>query len=87
MLRHLARAIAPSVPAVGLVLALKLAIPTDSLALALGELALYVVVTVVATLFLERELLREMRGYLTARAVDTEPAVVVPAGASGQAGA
>jgi hypothetical protein len=64
--RHALRAIAPSVPAVGAVLiarALESGPRTE--ARAVGELALYVAVTIAATLAFERDLLREARGYLT----------------------
>jgi O-antigen/teichoic acid export membrane protein len=64
--RHALRAIAPSVPAVGaVVLARAVESGARSEARALGELALYVGVTVAATLVFERDLLREARGYLT----------------------
>jgi O-antigen/teichoic acid export membrane protein len=65
MTRHFARAIAPSVPAAAAVLLIRLVLPGgESLAGALGEVALYGVVTVAATWALERDLLREIRGYL-----------------------
>jgi O-antigen/teichoic acid export membrane protein len=65
ILVHSARAIAPSIPAAGMVLALRAVTDLDrTAALALGELALYAVVTAAATWALERALLREMAGYL-----------------------
>jgi PST family polysaccharide transporter len=68
MARHFARAIAPSVPAAAAVLAVRLANPGGrSGAVVIGELALYVVVTVAATAVFERPLMREVRGYLVGR--------------------
>ena len=64
MLRHAARAIAPTVPAALIVLGVRALVGHDTLALALGELALYLVVTVVATWAFERPLLREVLGYV-----------------------
>jgi PST family polysaccharide transporter len=65
MLRHAWRAVAPTVPAAAVVLALRAADGLDrSLALALAELALYLAVTVAATAALERPLLREVAGYV-----------------------
>ena len=61
---HAARAIAPTVPAVLAVLAVRAVDGDRSLGVALGELALYAGVTVAATVVLERELLREVLGYL-----------------------
>jgi polysaccharide transporter, PST family len=61
---HAARAIAPTVPAVVAVLAMRAVDGDRSLGIALGELALYAVVTVAATVVFERELLREVLGYL-----------------------
>jgi PST family polysaccharide transporter len=65
ILVHSARAVAPSVPAAGAVLALRAATDLErSAGLALAELGLYVAVTVTATWAVERPLLREVRGYL-----------------------
>lgn len=64
MLRHAARSVAPSVPAAALVLLLRVAGLHGGLGVALAELALYVSVTVAATLVLERALLREVLGYV-----------------------
>jgi O-antigen/teichoic acid export membrane protein len=75
MTKHFARAIAPTVPAVALVVALRLLDLERSAALALGELAVYLAVTAGATLLLERDLLREAVGYLRGRRTP------VPAGA------
>jgi O-antigen/teichoic acid export membrane protein len=73
MARHLARALAPSVPAVGAVLALRLAESGErTLGLALGELALYLALTALATWVFERNLLREVLGYL--RSAEGRPA-------------
>ena len=65
MLRHCARAVMPCLPAVGGVLALRLLETGDrSLALALSELGVFVVLTVAATAVTERSLLREIGDYL-----------------------
>lgn len=65
LLPHTARAMAPVVPAVAAVLAARMLEGGErSPGLAIGELALYGAVIVVATLVLERDLLREVRGYL-----------------------
>ncbi|MDQ3571642.1 MAG: oligosaccharide flippase family protein [Actinomycetota bacterium] len=63
--RHTLRAFLPSIPAVALVLAIRAVNDAESSsALALGEFALYVVVTMVVTIMVERPLLREITGYL-----------------------
>jgi O-antigen/teichoic acid export membrane protein len=68
LIRHAARAIAPSVPAVGAVLLLR---ATESGSRSGGEatleLLVYLVVTTVATLLIERRLLREAIGYVRGR--------------------
>jgi O-antigen/teichoic acid export membrane protein len=65
MARHAARAIAPTIPAAALALALRaLDGSTRTLAAAAAEVALYLVGVAAATLLLERSLLREMVGYL-----------------------
>jgi O-antigen/teichoic acid export membrane protein len=65
MLRHAVRAVVPTIPAAVAVLLARLAEPWDrSLGLAVCELALYLVVTAVATWVFERGLLREAVGYL-----------------------
>jgi O-antigen/teichoic acid export membrane protein len=72
---HIARAIAPSIPAVAVVLGLRFAVDAPrTLELALAEFALYVAVTVVATWVLERSLVAELTGYLRGRAAP-RPAV------------
>jgi PST family polysaccharide transporter len=68
MLRHGLRAIAPSVPAAAAVLGLRLLESgTRSAGIALIELAVYIVVTIIATIALERPLLAEVAGYLRPR--------------------
>jgi polysaccharide transporter, PST family len=66
MLRHLARAVAPSIPAVATVLGIRVLEGNGRrpLSLVLAELALYALVTAVATWVMERDLLREAAGYL-----------------------
>jgi O-antigen/teichoic acid export membrane protein len=63
------RAIAPSVPAVGVVLLMRLAEggADRTAGLAIAELAVYVTVTALATWWLERDLIRELAGYLRRR--------------------
>ena len=65
IMRHIARAIAPTIPAVGVVLLLRL-VDGDhrTPAAAVAELAAYLAVTAAATFVLERPLLREVLGYL-----------------------
>lgn len=68
VLRHAARAIAPTLPAAAVVLGLRaLESGERTAAMAAGELAAYVVVAGVATMVFERALLREAVGYLRAR--------------------
>ena len=75
MLRHTVRAIAPSVPAVGAVLLVRLVTGGErTLELAIGELVLYAGVTAAATWLAERDLIREMLGYLRSRAKAPQPA-------------
>jgi O-antigen/teichoic acid export membrane protein len=68
-MRHALRAVLPTLPAVAGVLLMR-AIESGgrSEAAAFGELAVYVVVTGVATVLVERSLLGEVVGYLRARA-------------------
>ena len=68
LVRHALRAILPTVPAVVVVLAVR-ALETGprTLAMALGELALYIAVTLVATWVFEGALLREAGAYLESR--------------------
>lgn len=62
---HIARAIAPSVPAAAAVLLARLATGgSHALGWVLAELGLYVVATVAATWLFERDLIDEMLGYL-----------------------
>jgi lipopolysaccharide exporter len=68
MIRHSARAVAPTIPAAAAVLLVRtLETGVRTLAIALAELAVYAIVTMVATVALERPLLREVIGYLRAR--------------------
>ncbi len=66
ILPHLVRAMAPCVPAVAAVLAVRALSGGGerSLGQAVGELVLYIAVTVIATLAFERRLLSEIVGYL-----------------------
>jgi O-antigen/teichoic acid export membrane protein len=74
ILWHAGRAFAPSVPAVLLILGVRLLEPAGrGPGTALAELALYVAATVVATFVFERALLREVVSYL--RPKRTVPAV------------
>jgi O-antigen/teichoic acid export membrane protein len=67
--RHLARAIAPSVPAAAVVLLLRVAEPGHrSLPVVIAELVLYAGVTLGATVALERSLISEVASYLRGRA-------------------
>jgi PST family polysaccharide transporter len=67
-LRHAARALLPSLPAVALVAALRLTVGEEqTLVAALAMLALYIVTTLAATALIERRLLREMFDYLRRR--------------------
>jgi PST family polysaccharide transporter len=66
-LSHSLRAILPSVPAVGVVLLMRLFESSSrSLGVALAEVSLYIATTLAATVLLERDLLREVGGYLRA---------------------
>jgi O-antigen/teichoic acid export membrane protein len=68
LVRHTARALLPSVPAVAVVFAVRLALGAEgSLLGALGLVALYVLVTIAATALLERRLLREIVAYVRRR--------------------
>jgi O-antigen/teichoic acid export membrane protein len=78
MLPHALRAIAPTVPAVLVVLGARWVEPSRGAGLAAGEFALYVVVTLVATALFERSLLREVLGYVAGRSAP-EAAPAVPA--------
>jgi PST family polysaccharide transporter len=70
---HIIRAIAPSVPAILAVLAVRAPDIERTLAVAIGELFLYLLVTALATWLLERPLMRELGGYLR-RATAAAPA-------------
>jgi O-antigen/teichoic acid export membrane protein len=66
--RYMARAVAPTVPAVAALLAVRsVESGPRTLGIALGELGIYVAVTVAATLLFERRLLVEVWGYLRPR--------------------
>ena len=68
LVRHTARALLPSMPAVAIVFAVRLTLGEEgSLGAALALLALYVLVTIAATALLERRLLREIVAYLRRR--------------------
>jgi O-antigen/teichoic acid export membrane protein len=68
IMRHLVRAIVPSVPAAAVVLAVRAVAPAErTLSWAIGELALYVVATIGFTLLFERRLVIELLGYLRSR--------------------
>lgn len=76
MAAHVARGIAPTLPAAACVLALRVA---DSgggrgLEMALGELGLFVALVTLATLTLERTLVMEVLGYLRSRTGARAPA-------------
>lgn len=76
MLRHLARAFAPSVPAVAVVVAVRaLENGPRTSGQALLELGLYLATTGIATLWFERRLLREILGYMRGRGRLGEEAV------------
>jgi O-antigen/teichoic acid export membrane protein len=76
LLRHAVRALAPIAPAVGLVLLVRLAEDggARTLGVAIGELAIYLLVVVATTYAFERSLIREAVGYLR-RAVGRDRAV------------
>ena len=74
MLGHAARALAPSVPAVAVVLLMRVAGPDRTLGIVIVELVAYLVVTLAATLYFERRLLAEVLGYLRGRGGGVQPA-------------
>jgi O-antigen/teichoic acid export membrane protein len=76
MMRHLVRAFAPSIPAVGVVVVVR-ALETGprTAGQALLELGLYLATTALATLWFERRLLREILGYVRGRAGPGDDAV------------
>jgi O-antigen/teichoic acid export membrane protein len=68
VLRQLGRAVAPTLPAVGLVLLVRLVDPADrTLAWAIAELGLYSAATILFTVLFERRLVAELVGYLRGR--------------------
>jgi len=71
MLRHAARAVAPTIPAADAVLIMRLLSMHHhrTAAMAVAEVVSFVVITVVATAALERSLMREVLGYLRPAAV------------------
>jgi hypothetical protein len=71
MLRHAARAVAPTVPAADAVLIMRLLSLHHhrTLGMAVVEVVSFVAITVVATAALERSLVREVIGYLRPAAV------------------
>jgi O-antigen/teichoic acid export membrane protein len=71
MLRHAARAIAPTIPAADAVLIMRLLSMHHhrTATMAVVEVVSFVVITVVATAALERQLMREVLGYLRPAAV------------------
>ena len=82
-LRHSVRAFLPTLPAAGVVLLMRLLESGErTAAMALGELAAYLAVTVVATWYFESRLLREAIGYVTggARPAGFEPATSASGG-------
>jgi O-antigen/teichoic acid export membrane protein len=74
ILLHALRAVAPTIPAAAITVAVHTAAPPKSLGGALAELALYVTVTVAATWLFERSLLREAFGYVRGRPTPFAPA-------------
>jgi len=73
-LRHALRAALPSVPAVAVVLLLRLAESGErTAAIAAGELVLYLLVTAIATWLIEGRLLREAIGYLSSSRAASSP--------------
>jgi lipopolysaccharide exporter len=83
VVRHSMRAIAPSIPAVAVVLTARAIIDSSALPIVVGELGLYIATTMYATYIFENRLVREMLGYLrnaTSKAVAPN-AVTAPQGA------
>jgi len=71
MLKHAGRAVAPTIPATAAIFLVRAVEDLDrTLGVALAELALYLLVTAVATLALERALLREAIDYLRVRSAE-----------------
>jgi O-antigen/teichoic acid export membrane protein len=83
MLRHAARAAAPTVPAAALVLLARALEPGPRRPWqAVAEVALYAAVTAAATVVLERRLLREVLGYVRRRAAPAAAPAPAPAAAA-----
>jgi hypothetical protein len=79
-LRHAARAFLPTVPAAAVVLLLRVVEPGHrTLAIALGELAIYALITVAATWYFESSLLREAMRYVLRRDDPVRPPGFEPA--------
>jgi len=75
--RHAARAMLPTVPAVAVVIGLRLAESSDrTLGLAIAEVVAYGIVAGIATVLIERRLLGEVVGYLRNRSAGPAPASV-----------
>jgi hypothetical protein len=75
VVRHAVRAMLPTIPAIALVLLVRLvAGGTHSAAMAVVELCLYMLVTVLATWAIEGRLVREAVGYILERASRPAPA-------------
>lgn len=76
MVRHAARAMAPTLPAAGLLLILRaLAGTPSSLGVAAAELLLFLAIVATVTAFLERALIAEVRGYFRAPATVAKASV------------
>jgi len=76
LVRQALRAVIPTVPAVALTLGARAVEPgSRTVATAIAEFVLYVVVTAVATLVVERPLVSEVWGYLRGRRREAVPAV------------
>lgn len=75
LLPHAARAVAPVLPGVAVVLVLRAGMTGDrTLLQAIGELLIYAAVTIAATALLERRLINEVVGYLRRRIPTARPA-------------
>jgi O-antigen/teichoic acid export membrane protein len=82
--RYMLRAIAPTVPATAAVILIRqIETGERTASMALVELAVYVLVTVVATILLEGGLLREAWGYVRRRAGTPPAAGLSPSGSGG----
>jgi O-antigen/teichoic acid export membrane protein len=77
VVRHTVRAVAPAIPAAAAVFAARALFGSPhTLLAAFAQLALYAVVTVAATIYFERDLLREVLGYVRrgSSGIDVPPA-------------